>query len=88
MTATRGNASVSAGWSLAANSGSAIDLYGVFAFDANGYTGQYATACPTCTSAAVTGLTNGHQYMVAVYAHNAFGWGAPIMSSTVTPGTA
>ena len=61
-------------------------MYGLFAFDANGYTGVYATACATCASGALAGLVNGKTYTVAVYAHNARGWGAPTLSGTVTPG--
>jgi hypothetical protein len=78
-----GSARVS--WSPAANSGSAIDLYGAFAFDASGYTGLYATACATCTTATVAGLTSGKPYTIVVFAHNAQGWGAPVSSAPVTP---
>jgi uncharacterized protein YkwD len=82
---TRGNGSVGVSWAAAANSGSAIDMYGLFAFDANGYTGLYATACPTCTTGTVRGLTSGKPYTIWVYAHNAVGWGTPTPSSQVIP---
>ncbi len=81
----RGNGSVNVTWSPATNSGSAVDTYGLFAFDANGYTGLYGTACGTCTSGTVPGLVNGHQYTIAVFAHNAIGWGVHTMSAPVVP---
>ena len=83
VTVARGNGSVNATWTPAANSGSAIDAYGMFAFDANGYTGIYSLACATCTSGTLPGLVNGHQYTIAVFAHNAYGWGVPTMSAPV-----
>ncbi len=85
VTVTRGNGAVNVSWTPASNSGSAIDLYGLFVFDANGYTGQYATACGSCTSGTVTGLVNGRTYWIGVYAHNAFGFGPPTLSSPVVP---
>jgi hypothetical protein len=78
--------SVKVSWTAAPNSGSAVDVYGLFAFDASGYTGIYGVACPTCTTGAITGLTSGKPYTVVVFAHNAFGWGVPVSSSTVIPG--
>jgi uncharacterized protein YkwD len=81
----RGNDSASLTWTASANSGSAVDMYGLFVFDASGYTGIYGTACATCTSGTVTGLVGGHQYTVAVFPHNAWGWGEAAMSSAVTP---
>ena len=81
--ATRGNGSANVTWTPAANSGSAVDTYGLFAFDANGYTGIYGTACGTCTSGTVPGLVNGHQYVIAVFAHNAVGWGVHTLSAGV-----
>jgi uncharacterized protein YkwD len=81
--ATRGSASAHVTWTPASNSGTAIDAYGMFAFDANGYTGIYALACSTCTSGTLPGLVNGHQYTIAVFAHNAFGWGTHTMSAPI-----
>jgi len=85
--ATRGNGSATATWTLATTTGAAaIDMYGVFAFDANGYTGLYSTTCATCTTGTVAGLTNGRTYTIAVFAHNAVGWGNPVLSTQVVPG--
>ena len=88
VSVSRGDGSVGASWGPAANSGSAIDMYGIFVFDAGGYTGLYATACPTCTAGTVSGLTDGKPYTVWVYAHNALGWGAPTKSAPFTPSAA
>jgi uncharacterized protein YkwD len=85
VTVGRGNGSVNVAWTPAANSGSAVGLYAMFVYDANGYTGRYATACGTCTSGTVTGLVNGRTYWIYVYAHNAFGFGVPTVSSPVVP---
>ena len=82
--AAAGSAQVS--WSPAPSSGASVDMYGVFAFDGGGYTGRYVTACASCTSATLAGLVSGKTYTLAVYAHNARGWGAPILSGPVTPG--
>jgi hypothetical protein len=81
----RSNASVNVSWAAASASGAAIDMYGIFAFDAGGYTGLYATACATCTTGTLPGLVNGHTYTIAVYAHNAVGWGSLSMSGPVVP---
>ncbi len=81
----RGNGSVNVTWTSAANSGNSVDTYGMFAFDASGYTGIYSTTCGTCTSGTIPGLVNGHQYTIAVFAHNAFGWGVHTMSAPVVP---
>ena len=88
VTVGRGNGSANLSWTPASNSGSAIDLYGMFVFDSNGYTGQYATVCGTCTSGTITGLVNGRTYWIAVYAHNALGFGVPTVSSPVVPAAA
>jgi uncharacterized protein YkwD len=84
VSVAKGTGSVAVSWTPAANSGSAIDMYGIFAFDGTAYTGIYATGCPTCTSGTVTGLTSGKTYTIWVYAHNALGWGVPTPSSAVT----
>lgn len=72
-------------WSPAPTSTNAVDLYGMFAFDANGYTGIYTTACGTCTGGTLPGLATGHTYVIAVFAHNGFGWGVPTLSASVVP---
>ena len=69
----------------ASNSGSPITGYIVLAYDANGYAGSYATCSATCTSATVTGLTNGRPYTMVVHAGNAVGWGMAALSPVVTP---
>ena len=85
LTVSKGSGSINASWSPAASSGAPIDVYGVFAYDASGYTGLYASACGTCTTATVAGLTSGKMYTIVVYAYNAFGWGAPVSSAPVVP---
>lgn len=82
---TRGNGSVGVSWSAAATPGPAVDAYGLFAFDANGYTGIYSVACATCTAGTVPGLVNGRSYTIAVFPHNVHGWGVPVMSTPVVP---
>jgi hypothetical protein len=46
VTAARGTGSLDVTWAPAPSSGTAIDMYGVFAFDATGYADIAATACP------------------------------------------
>jgi uncharacterized protein YkwD len=87
VNATAGNGTANVTWSPAAANGAAIDTYGAFAFGPNGYTGLYALACGTCTSVTVPGLANGASYYIAVYAHNAVGWGGPGVSTWLVPGT-
>ena len=55
------------------------------AYDANGYTGKYASCAAGCTSAIVAGLTNNVPYAILVYAHNVNGWGIAAVSNLVTP---
>jgi hypothetical protein len=83
--AASGNASVTVSWAPAANSGAAVDAYGLFAFDANGFTGLYNAACGACTTGSVPGLANGHAYVIVVLAHNALGWGPATISGVVVP---
>lgn len=82
-----GNGSLTKTWSAPTNPGAGIDGYGVFVYDANGYTGRSIWVCATCTSATVSGLSNGVSYYAATYAHNANGWGAMAPSGWVTAGT-
>ncbi len=82
---TRGNGSASVTWTAASSSGTAIDYYGIFAFDSTGYTGLWGVGCATCTGGSVPGLTNGHTYTLAVFAHNAQGWGTPTYSTQIVP---
>jgi len=83
--ATPGNGQVSVSWSPpASNSGSPVTGYIVVAYDANGYTGRYATCPATCRSTVVAGLTNGRPYTMVTHASNAYGWGVAAFSP-VTP---
>ncbi len=83
--AFRSNASVAMSWTAATNSGAPVDAYILLAFDANGYTGLYSTACGSCTAGTVFGLANGRTYTIIVVAHNARGWGTPRSSAQVVP---
>jgi uncharacterized protein YkwD len=83
VVAARSNGSANVTWTAASSAGNPVDSYGLFAFDANGYTGIYGTACGTCTSGTVPGLVAGHQYTIAVFPHNAYGWGVYTMSGGV-----
>jgi uncharacterized protein YkwD len=85
LVVSRANGSVAVSWAPASSSPAPVDSYGLFAFDANGYTGLYGTACATCTSGTVAGLTNGRAYTIVVYAHDTLGWGSPTTSSPVVP---
>ena len=82
---TRGNGSIGVSWTPASSSATAIDYYAYFVYDANGYTGIYRTACATCTTGSVTGLTNGRTYTVLIYAHNSIGFGSHTVSAPVVP---
>ena len=74
-------------WKAPANAAAAaIDSYVVLVYDANGFTGKFVTACATCTSGTVTGLTTGAWYYVGVFAHNPLGWGAPGLSDWMAVG--
>lgn len=46
------------------------------------------TTCATCTSAAISGLTNGQSYRFDVFARNSLGYGAAATTNDVTPGGA
>jgi len=84
--ASRGNGTASASWTPAPNSGSAVDSYIVMAWDASGYTGRSVVVCSSCSNGTISGLTNGHAYVLVVVAHNALGWGAAAVASPVVPG--
>jgi hypothetical protein len=87
VTASAGNGAANVTWAPTAANGAPVDTYGAFAFGPNGYTGLHALGCGTCTSVTLPGLTNGASYYVAVYAHNAVGWGGPGVSTWLVPGT-
>lgn len=67
--------------------GGPVQGYGVFVFDANGYTGRYTLACATCRNAAIAGLRNGTYYLAAIAAYNSAGWGTPAYTGWIVPGT-
>lgn len=77
--ATGGGAGVS--WSAAAGNGAPVQAYAALAYDAGGFVGLYGTACGTCTSASVAGLTSGRSYYLLVLAYNVYGWGTPTASN-------
>ena len=60
IVATGGDGQMTVTWAPAAT-GATPAGYGVFIFDAAGYTGKWGWACASCTSAVVTGLVNGKQ---------------------------
>jgi len=85
ITAVKGNGQVTVSWSPSTGA-SAIDGYGLLAFDANGYAYLYSYPCATCTSGTVTGMTNGKTYTVMVYAHNSYGTSPGTPTSQFVPG--
>lgn len=75
--ATPANGGVHVQWAGVPNPpGGPVDGYGLFAFTADGYAGQYTVACATCRTGSISGLRNGTYYVVAVAAHSPAGWGA------------
>ncbi|MGH9223907.1 MAG: fibronectin type III domain-containing protein [Acidimicrobiales bacterium] len=78
------SASATVTWSAPTdNGGSPIDANFVFAYTHPALTFiTYAQVCPTCTSATVTGLTNGHE------ARHTSSWRSPVTASETgrTPG--
>lgn len=85
--AVPGDGSITTTWQPPAAPAAGVDGYGIFVYDAIGYTGKSAWVCATCTSATLSGLTNGVSYFAVMYAHNANGWGALSASPEVTAGT-
>ena len=85
-----GNASATVRWTApASNGGLAITQYGVNVYNPDGsYAGIGVTACATCTSVVVPGLTNGRAQYFWVYAYNSAGWGAGAVAGFVTPAVA
>ena len=74
-----GNASTTARWSApTSNGGSPVTYYLLEADDLNNTSVYFLnTACGTCTTGNVSGLTNGHTYAVYVWANNAVGTYGP-----------
>jgi titin len=87
--ASPGNASATAAWSSPTdNGGAAFDAQFVFAYTTSpslAYV-KYVQVCATCTSATVTGLTNGTAYQFLAFARNSVGNGAYTWSNVITPG--
>ncbi len=79
VVATGGDARMTISWTAAP--GGLPAGYGVFVYDANGYTGKGSWVCGACTSATVTGLITGKEYYAAVAAHNGRDWGASAISN-------
>ena len=87
VTAVAGNSSATLHWTAPVPYNPApIDTYAVNVYNADGtYAGIQVAACGTCTSAVVSGLTNGRGYYFLVYAHNAGGWSTYAIAGFVTP---
>ena len=86
---TGANMALTATWTPPAASGtSAISKYQLNAYDLADASVHYGTVncpCPTGTVAgSVTGLANGHQYLVGVFGFNASGFGAGGIGNVVT----
>jgi len=86
VTAGSGAGRVSVSWQPAAANNGAVDVYGVWAYSAAGYSGRSAAVCGTCTTATVDGLVDGTAYVLVVAAHNPAGWGGAGFSPWVTSG--
>jgi hypothetical protein len=84
VTASKTNAELSVSWTPASDSGSALAGYGIWVYDASGFTGTSVWVCSTCTTTKIAGLATGKAYTVAVYGYNTFGWGAAGRSTAVT----
>ena len=87
MKTAPGDGALRASWRSPTEPGTAIDGFGVFVYDGDGYVGKSAWACATCTSVDIPGLQNGRSYYAYVYAHNANGWGAGAPAPAVVVGS-
>ena len=87
MKTAPGDGALRASWRTPTEPGTAIDGFGVFVYDGDGYVGKSAWACATCTSVDIPGLQNGRSYYAYVYAHNANGWGAGAPAPAVVVGS-
>lgn len=85
VVALAGDQNANVSWTVPNNGGSAITGYTVQTQDAAGHPfGSPVSACATCTSATVTGLSYGLNYRFGVYATNAVGNSPTTWSSYVT----
>jgi lysophospholipase L1-like esterase len=83
ITATAGNTTAALTWTPPSGP---VDSYVVVAYDVTGGATAQVPACgATCTGYTYTGLTNGHTYAFAIYAHNSAGYGTPAVTPQVTP---
>ncbi|MGH9071557.1 MAG: fibronectin type III domain-containing protein, partial [Acidimicrobiales bacterium] len=85
--ATPANSAAQVSWTApASNGGSAITSYSVDAYtNATGALAASAAACATCTSGTVSGLSNGTNYDIVIYANNAQGASYGAHANAVTP---
>ena len=80
VVATGGDGVLGVTWT-APTSGAKPVGFGVWLYDANGYAGKFTYVCGTCTSAQITGITNGAPYYAAVYGYDGSAWGAGTASN-------
>ena len=84
--ASPGDAAARVDWSHPSTGAAAVDHYIVQAYDTDtGYLGAVTITCPCPTTAPVGVLANGDRYILAVFAHNDAGYGAPSISGSVVP---
>ena len=84
--ATAGAGSVTANWTAPPTPGAGVDGYGVFLYDARGYTGKSLWVSPASPTATFSGLTKGESYMAVVISHNVNGWGGNGSTNWTTAG--
>ena len=85
LKATAGAGSLTVTWTAPATPGAVVDGYGVFLYDARGYTGKSLWIGPSA-SATFTGLTKGESYTAVVLSHNLHGWGGSGSTAWVAAG--
>ena len=85
VTATKSaTGEISLSWTAASDSGSALSGYGLWVYDAAGYTGTSLWVCATCTTTKIPGMASGKAYTVVVYGYNVHGWGVAGYANSVT----
>lgn len=86
IAARAGDGEATVTWAPPANNGGApVDNYLVRAKDTDSGDVQEKTVGASTMSTTVTGLTNGHSYVLSVAAHNSAGYGPPAAADPVTP---